>query len=352
MKKAITSLSSFLLLAFGGVAQTNVQQSPADLNIQIDNIIRPLAETGDFNGNVLVVKGGNKVYEKSFGFTDGSKQHRLSPASKFNVGSIYKELPAISILQLREKGLLKLDDKITAHLSGLPKWAEDVTIKNLLQYTAGLPRINWGKYQVISDEILMNSLLGIKELEYEPGTDYIYTNYCPFLLSKIVEEISNQAFPEYADKHIFMPAGMVNSTFKLSMPYKDRTDMAVPFNNNYEEDAPPFQINLPLLLFSTTASDLYKLNQALHDFTLVSENSVIQIAKASELEGGNKQSPLGNAIIENNKVVFHQHHGSSGNYESLLHRDIAKDLTIIMMTNRKKGNLHETVSKIDDLLSD
>jgi CubicO group peptidase (beta-lactamase class C family) len=349
MKKVITPFLSFTMLAFAVNAQTSVQNLNK-LTLEIDAVVKPIVEAGDLNGNILVVKDGKPIYEQSFGFTDGSKESSLTADSKFNIGSIFKELPAVAIMQLQEKGLLKVTDNASTFLPELPKWAETISIENLLQYTAGLPRISWGKYAEITDEVLMNSLMEMEALPSQSGESYVYTNYSPYLLSKIVEKVSEQNFTDYAAKNIFDPAGMSQSIFQTSLPYEDRTGMAVSFNGDFKEDAMPFKIKLPLFLFSTTARDLFKLNEAMHNHKLISESSLLAIAQSADLETENKQSPMGNVEITNGKITEHQHHGSSGNYESLLYRNNAKNVTIILMTNRRKQNLHGIVDQINELL--
>ena len=108
----------------------------------IDIFLQEQFKDGKLNGNVLVVKDGKKIYEKSFGYADGSKKTLLDENYRFNIGSIYKEFPAVAIMQLKEKNLLRTDDKISKYLTGLPEWSEKVSIKNLLQYSSGLPTID------------------------------------------------------------------------------------------------------------------------------------------------------------------------------------------------------------------
>jgi len=81
----------------------------------IDSYLQEKAQQGKFNGNVLVVKNGETVYENSFGFSDGSKSTKLTNQYRFDLGSVYKEFPAVSIMQLQEKGLLNTDDKIDVY---------------------------------------------------------------------------------------------------------------------------------------------------------------------------------------------------------------------------------------------
>lgn len=64
---------------------------------------------------------------------------------RFHIGSITKEFTAVALMQLQEQGRLKTDDHVSRYMPELPQWAHKVTIKNLLQYTSGIPNVNWKK---------------------------------------------------------------------------------------------------------------------------------------------------------------------------------------------------------------
>src|SRR5690606_12326530 len=105
---------------------------------QIDNLddyINNLHEKNEFNGTVLVIQGDSVLYEKAFGYADETRNVQLTIDHRFALGSIYKEFPAVAVMQLKEKGLLSVDDKIATFLPQLPSWSERITIKNLFQYS-------------------------------------------------------------------------------------------------------------------------------------------------------------------------------------------------------------------------
>jgi CubicO group peptidase (beta-lactamase class C family) len=130
--------------------------------------------TGVFNGNVLVSKNDKIIYASSFGFTDASKKNRLTKDSRLHLGSITKEFSAAALLQLEEKGKLKLSDPVSKFIPELPAWANEVTIKDLLQYTSGIPNVNWKKIK--NDKDLFDGLMSVEKLDFKPGTDYDYNN--------------------------------------------------------------------------------------------------------------------------------------------------------------------------------
>ncbi|MFK8060671.1 MAG: serine hydrolase domain-containing protein [Polaribacter sp.] len=322
----------------------------AEIETKLDSIFISLNKNGKFNGNVLVAKNDEIIYKKEFGFSSGNKKYSLNSLDRFNIGSIYKEIPAIAVMQLKEKGLLKLDDPISKYVLNLPKWSKTISIKNLIQYTSGLPKVNWMKHKEINNEVLMNDIVELKELKFNPGNNYLYTNYSPFLLSRIVESISHKSFTEYVYQNILKPLKLKNSKFNKSFPYEDNNRMAISFNNEYVEDNPPFTIKSSGFLFSTTTEDLFKLMEKLHSYKIINESSILFIGKTSYLNIENMESALGQVEFKNGKITEHTHHGSSGNYESIIYRNNIKNITAIVLTNHRNNNLHSIKNIIKEIL--
>jgi len=352
MSKLNTNFLCLLLVLFTVGCQDKTTTSPPNPKIEmqaaIDSLLEQKYTKGTFNGNVLVVKNGEDYYQKSFGYADGAKTIKLTKDFRFNIGSIYKEFPAVAIMQLEEKGKLSLDDHVAKYLSGLPDWSADVTIKQLLTYSSGLPRIDFGKYFgggiVLTEQHLMDDLNSLGKLSFEPGTDYLYSNNNPFLLTKIVAQVSNQSFPAYVEKHFFQPFGLKSTVLKAEFPYQDKNLMALPFNKEFQEDA--FKLKTPAMLFSPTTSDLNKWLEALHSFKIINKTSLMMLTETAAIDGKSMQAPLGTARVENDQIISHIHHGSSGNYEGLIQRFNQDDLTIIILTNQKNKNVFEIAEEI------
>lgn len=334
----------FIFTNFSGFADTG-RKKEVDPIHKIDSLIHAEHAAGKFNGNVLVAKDGKVVYQKSFGYANSSHEV-LTVDHKFLIGSIQKEIPAIAVMQLEEKRMLQLDERLSEYFPGLPKWAEQITLQNLLQYSSGLPKISWGSHKEINNEVLFEDLQKIDELQFSPGKDYLYTNFSPFLLSKVVEKVSGLPFSKYAEENIFLPVGLKNSIFKDQFPYVNPSSMAMGLSSEFIEDYPPFIIREPLFLYATTIEDLYHLIENLHNKKLITTNSLRKIAVPAQKGPINRQSPLGNVVLLEDQIQEHVHHGSSGNYESLMSRHNKEGLTIILMTNRKNGNLFELSSEL------
>ena len=360
LKIAVLSFSAVGILAAGcGVSEIS--------SVDIDSYMQELVSEGNFNGNILVVKNGETLYENSFGFADASKTTRLTKDYRFGLGSIYKEFPAVAIMQLREKGRLNLDDKIDKYISGLPTWASDVSIKNLLQYTSGLPKLAWENYseedKILTDRKIERDLLNIEKLNFNPGDNYLYTNYSPMLLSAIVEKITRQTFHNYVTQNLFLPFSINNAKFHAILPFLDRNLMAIPFDQAYVEDTTEVKnanetygedsskVVISGALFYFTAQDLYQWIDKLHAYEIINLESFKLLSEKADFSG-NIQAPLGFITWENNKVVEHGHHGENGNYEAIFRRfyDGNDVVTIIIQSNQKRQNMFEISDEIKSIL--
>ncbi len=317
----------------------------------IDAFLKEHHQNGKLNGNVLVIKEGKTLYNQSFGYANTTKTEKLTKNHRFNIGSIYKEFPAVAIMQLQEKGMLNTEDKITKYLDNLPKWAQQISITQLLQYSSGLPRVNWGKYfknnQNITENDLFKDLSAIKELEFQPGTDYIYTNYSPLLLIKIIEQITQLDYTTYLHKHIFEPFGLTSTILNQQYPYLNTPLMAIPFDDNFKQDQ--YKFNVPYLLMAAKVGDLSQWLQQLHTFKIINKESLRFISKKFEKEG-NVQAPLGFCDWQDGVVLEHSHHGSSGNYEGIIRRFPKEKLMIIILTNQKHGNVRDLSNRIHEIV--
>ncbi len=311
----------------------------------IDAYVSEISQEGELNGNVLVVNKDTVLYEKSFGIAHPGTKEPLTASHRFNIGSIYKEFPGIAIMQLFEKGSLKLDDKVGNYLEDLPVWASSISIKQLFMYTSGLPKVPWENYfkndSPVTEELVLNDLKK-GELAFEPGSDYLYSNYNPLLLTLIVEKITEQSFEDYVHEYIFKPAKMTDSYFAKQIPYKDEKLPALSFNENYKLD--PFIIHEPKFLMSFTAKDLYQFLYHLHNYKLIYKASIKLL---SEREGS--QSPLGVLEWDDDVLEVHHHHGESGNYEAVIRYYPEDKLYIIILKNQKYENVIDMADEIHDI---
>jgi len=359
--KAIIKLKLILLSLLFTV--NGFSQEKIDISNQIDSLLQIEYQDKRLNGNVLVVKGNKTLYEKSFGYADPIQKEKLNKDFKFQIGSIYKEFVAVAIMQLYEKGLIDLENDVNMYITDLPEWAKDISIKNLLQYSSGLPQVQWEKYisqkkytninqdKYITFKDILEDLKNTKTLNFKPGTGYLYTNYCPLLLMNIIENITQKDFSDYAKQNLFYSDDI---EMKDRYPYTENSLMARPFDSIYTIDS--YKMTLPIL-FTSNAKGLHDWFDKIHSNKMISEKSKLFLGKtANILTDDFKQSPLGIVITCQKEtfglpdVIEHTHDGSNGNYQVIARRFNNNDISIIILTNQKNNNLFAISEKIYTLI--
>lgn len=297
----------------------NSTEQKSEIN-QIDSLMTKSYERGLFNGNVLIAKNDKIIYQKSFGFTDETRQTPLNSKSIFNMGSIAKEFNAVAIMILVERGLLNLDDKVSKFNLGLPKWAEKVSIRHLINYASGIPPIERLKPE--NDAEAWNILRSNNSLLFEPGTSYRYDNGNVFLQRRIIEKVTGMSFQQFVIKNIVNPLKMTNSVFDPTFGSKNRTSC-------YDMD----NVRCPELKFISgwlwvDINDFYKWTEAMNTNRLISKKSfqtLLNNPYAKE-EGGS----LGRYF---EKEDLQRHNGISYKFESIFLNDFKNKITIILVSN-------------------
>jgi len=308
--------------------------------ISIDSLMTAAYRSGMFNGNVLVSKNNTVVYDASFGFTDASQTTKLTSGYRFNIGSITKEFSAVALLQLKQQGRLKLEDAVSRFMPELPQWAHEVTIRDLLRYTSGLPQVDWEKIQ--NDEDLLQGIKSVSVLDFAPGSNYNYSLNNLFLRQFIVERITGMPFKEYTEKFIFTPCNMTSA---VMTPIDNYSFIAKGFNSKLLADKADLPITGGTYL---TVYNLLNWTECLYSGKMVDSNSLFESGQRFDLP--DTQSALGLVTYQNKKVVQHVHDGRSGSYEAILVSDLHESFTILLLGNSYRGNVSEIAGNIAAIL--
>lgn len=195
----------------------------------LDASLRKEAAENRFSGVVLIAERGAPVFRKAYGLAEKGNRVPNRVDTKFDVGSIAKDFTASAVLQLADKGALKLDDTLGKYLTGFPpEIADRVTVRHLLQHRSG-----WGEYwgseeyrRSWRDLRSVGSYLNIIRklpLNFEPGSREQYSNVGYVALGAIIEKASGLSYYDYVRKNIFEPLGMRDTDFyEADMPVENR----------------------------------------------------------------------------------------------------------------------------------
>lgn len=186
---------------------------------RVNRIARQVLEqTGVPSASIAVVQHGKLVYTQAYGDAHIASASQPSvaatPAMRYAIGSISKQFTAAAILLLQEQGKLSLDDPVSKFVPGLTR-GNEVTIREILSHTSGYQDY-WAEDYVMSsmqgrissDEIL--NTWAKKPLDFEPGTEWQYSNTNFILAGKIIEKASGEPYMQFLAEHIFKPLGMTS----------------------------------------------------------------------------------------------------------------------------------------------
>jgi len=197
-------------------AQTVDTIDPA-LRGQVDRIAAQVLETtGVPSASIAVVQHGKLVYTHAYGSarvaTATSPAVPATPEMRYSIGSISKQFTATAILLLQEQGKLNLDDQVGKYIPGLTR-GNEVTIREILSHTSGYQDY-WPEDYVMTtmkgpetaQQII--DVWGKKPLDFEPGTQWQYSNTNFVIAGRIVEVVSGEYYWDFLGEHIFRPLGM------------------------------------------------------------------------------------------------------------------------------------------------
>ena len=205
----------------------------ADAEAWLDGYMPYALHTGDVAGAVVViVKDGQVLLEKGYGYADIEKRTPVDPKTTlFRLGSTSKLFTWTAVMQLVERGKIDLDADVNRYLDFAipPRDGKPVTMRNIMTHTAGFEERLTGLIGVESDgvaplgEFLRRYIPG---RIFPPGETPAYSNYAVALAGYIVAQVSGVSFDDYLDKHLFEPLAMGNSTFRQPLPARFKPNMS------------------------------------------------------------------------------------------------------------------------------
>src|SRR5258706_71650 len=185
----------------------------ADLPKDVDDAVNEvLTRTGVPSASVAVVKDGAIVYEHAYGNARLEPPAAATTQMHYSIGSISKQFTAAAVLLLAEEGKLSLDDRVVRWLPELTR-AKDVTIHQLLSMTSGYQDF-WPQDYVMP--MMLNPVTPAeiargwaqKELDFEPGSKWQYSNTNYVVAGMIVERVAGMPLIDFLHKRIFDRLGV------------------------------------------------------------------------------------------------------------------------------------------------
>jgi CubicO group peptidase (beta-lactamase class C family) len=337
--KAILVLS--LLLAYPSRAQTD------SLLIQkIDSLFVQWNRPNHPGGAVGVMKEGNLLFSRAYGLASLEYLVPNSPGTIFNTGSVSKQFTAMGIVRLEEQGKLSFDDEIHKFLPELPDFGKPITIRHLLHHTSGLRSLHalfalagWRDDDSRSNEDLNRIILNQKDLNFTPGSEYLYCNTGYMLMVNIIEGITGEDFKAWMNKNIFAPLGM-NHTYVEDLYSRVVANNATSYYGREDfERAVEYWGYVGSGNMHSTTGDLLKW---LSNFETPRKGWESSFKKMQTLDALNNGAPntyaFGVVVDQHLGKRRIQHGGAIGGFRAFVAAYPEEKLNIAVLTNFSSGN--------------
>ena len=229
---AVTVAAVLLTLSSAAVSQTiNLDRVTAELEPEIQ---RALIAGNIPSASVALIAGDRVIWTGAYGYSNLWARTPATPNTVYLIGSTFKTMSTIALLQQMEQGKFKLDDRVNDYLTDFKIQGEDaqhpVTFRQLLAHASGLPAGEFGPISVWADtapppldEYLRKSL----KVDKPPLTSVAYSNLAYTLIAYLVQKFSGVPYKQYIQEHVFTPLEMTSTAFeptpemneRLSIPY-------------------------------------------------------------------------------------------------------------------------------------
>jgi CubicO group peptidase (beta-lactamase class C family) len=246
--------------------------------------------------SVAVGVGGEVVWAEGFGWSDIEDQVRVTPHTRFRIGSASTMLTAAAVGLLLEKDRLKLDEKIQTYVPAFPEKQWPVTLRQLMAHTAGVrddagdEENVWTACERTADGL---KRFANEPLLFQPGTLYRYSSYGWILVSAAVERGANEPFVTFMRKQIFEPLGMDDTRIDAaSEATPDRASSyfprfaADPRYGPQEPDALDYSCFAGASAILSTPSDLVRFGMAINSGKLLQPATVQLLQTSQRLPSG------------------------------------------------------------------
>lgn len=286
---------------------------------------------------------GEVVFEKAFGLADLEHNVPNTPQTIFESGSVAKQFTAAALVLLQQDGKLNLDDPVRKYIPELPDYGAPLTIRHLLNHTAGLR--DWGTVlsltgagrgdRVINQDLAFDVITHQRALDFMPGAEYSYSNSGYNLAATIVERVSKQKFPAFVEERLFKPLAMKNSS------WRDDYQRIVPGRAQAysRQGNGPWRLNMPFMNvygnggMLTTVGDWMKWNAMLDSHSLGAP-LVNALETRGVLNDGRKISyALGLTINSYKGLKDVSHGGATAGYQTFLARYPDNRVSVGVMCN-------------------
>jgi len=304
----------------------------------------------DYNGKpgvaVMIVQDGKVAFEKGYGIANLEYNIPITPTTVFDIASVSKQFTGYAISTLIQQGKISPDDDIHKYLPWVPDFGKKITIRNLIHHTSGLRdwpeglhAAGWRWEEAFSWQDIMRMVKQQKELDFEPGSKYQYSNTGYNLLAAIVEKVTGKTLPVWVDENIFKPLGM-NSSQILTDYSKVIKNVAGSYywDNGFHKSSDMLTAWGSSSIF-TTVEDLAKWVIAFQKGLDNKDPVYMRMIETDKLNNGEKNDyAYGNEVMDDQGLLNINHTGGWASFATVISTYPGQKTTIILLSNNGSFN--------------
>lgn len=352
-----------LLVAGGAHAQQpSVERAGAadPRVVRVDSIFAALDGLDRPGAAVAVLHDGEIVLERGYGSAQLEYGIPVTPATVFHVASVSNQFATFAIVLLAQEGRLSLDDDIRTHLPEVPDLGAPVTIRHLVHHTSGirdqwelLMMAGWRLDDVITRDHIMAMMRRQRELNFEPGSEHLYSNMGYSLLAEIVERAGGRPFGEFVEERVFRPLGMnathVHDDHERIVPNRAYSYRPGPAGQGWRNAVLSYANHGATSLF-TTAGDLARWLRNFETAQVGGPAAIAQMRERGVLRSGDT-IPYAFAISrsEHRGREAWGHSGADAGFRSIVVSFPAERLGVVVLSNAANVNPAQLALAVADV---
>jgi CubicO group peptidase (beta-lactamase class C family) len=342
-KLSAMTIAGLLLVAVSEVPPAKAADDQPESK-KVDEIFADLTKPGSPGCALAAARNGKLLYAKGYGLANIEEEVPITPQTVFDIGSTSKQFTAASILLLQKQGKLSIKDDVRKYLPELPDYGKKITILHLLNHTSGLrdyltlfelAGVNIDN--VSTDDEALNLIVHQKALNFDPGSEWLYSNTGFFLLSIIVKRVSGKTLREFAAENIFSPLQMNATT------YRDDHTQLVPnraLAYDPKEKAAGFSLDVSYFeqtgdgAVHTSVLDLLKWDENFYNAQIGGKELLVELQQPGKLNNGKTLDyAKGLSVGEYRDLRTVRHGGSWGGYRAELLRFPEQHFSAVCLCN-------------------
>ena len=219
--ESLLSGCSFLLVTFFLLVSGAYSQPQEPATSQVDSLFARWDNPNSAGAAIAIISDGEVLYKKGYGMANLDHGIPNTPSTIYDIASVSKQFAGMAIAMLHLSEDISLDANINSYVPEVPNFGKPITVRHLVHHTSGLrdwPGTlaigGWRFDDIISFDQILRMIWKQKELNFEPGDRYSYSNTGYNLLAETVTRVSGKSFRDWTQEHMFMLAlGMTNSHF-------------------------------------------------------------------------------------------------------------------------------------------